>query len=566
MSGKLGSSSSIGADEAASQESIGQRRRFAFLRAQSLWVAAIFLLLTTIAAWPILADLDGVLVGQDSDVFINPWADWWSAKALADPDLGLWHSDYLFYPNGADLHYHSFSHFNTAVSLLLQPLLGQLPAYNLAILLNYVLAGLAMFQFVRYLTDSSPAALLAALVFAFNSHNLYQSAHPVLLGVWPLPWAGLFLLRAVREKSYTWALTAALFVFLSAAVSMLMVLLMAWWLAFLLVYLLWRRELSLQSTRTILTFVLASVISCLPLVFPLLQEVVTNRDASFIIDRSQSILSLDVAGVLIPHWGVWYKRGIYFGIVPIFLLLVAVRRARTKGQQVLPWITLLFFTYLFAIGPDPTLAGSPLGISLPWTHLIVPLLRNPYRLNIILSLALSVLVALGWLEVSRTLPQGRAARYGATAFLGLLLLLEYLAPGMPYTPVRISSFYTDNLDTVPDDVALAIVPTGRDEGKHYLFDQTFHGHKITSGVISRPSADAFAFVEDNALLRAGASDLEPAPIPTDLGPSLRELARHNVGYLIIDKRFDLDVEAWRAALESPVVYEDDLLLVYGIEQ
>ncbi|HSM58817.1 MAG TPA: hypothetical protein VK879_21870, partial [Candidatus Sulfomarinibacteraceae bacterium] len=151
-------------------------------------------------------------------------------------------------------------------------------------------------------------------------------------------------------------------------------------------------------------------------------------------------------------------------------------------------------------------------------------------------------------------------------FLGLLVLLEYLAPGMPYTPVHVSPFYTDYLDTVPDDVALAIVPTGRDEGKHYLFDQTFHGHKITSGVVSRPSRETFAFIEDNDLLRAGASDREPAPIPADLSPSLQELARYNIGYLIIDKRFDLDAETWRTALGGQPVYEDDLLLVYQIDQ
>jgi len=79
-----------------------------------------FCVLLIIYSWPLLTNLNHVLIGADNDVFINPWADWWTAKALRDPQYQLWYTDYLFYPQGANLIYHSFSHLNTAVSLLLQ--------------------------------------------------------------------------------------------------------------------------------------------------------------------------------------------------------------------------------------------------------------------------------------------------------------------------------------------------------------------------------------------------------------------------------------------------------------
>ncbi|HEX6384418.1 MAG TPA: hypothetical protein VF177_07090, partial [Anaerolineae bacterium] len=176
----------------------------------------LFLLLTIIVGWQVLVDLNTVLIGDDPDVYINPWADWWTLEALKDPKIGLWQTGHLFYPYGANLAYHSFSHLNTLISLALRALVGVTAGFNLAILLNYALNGLSMFQLARYVTHSITAALLAGFVFAFNSHDQYQSAHPVLISIWCFPWLTLYLMRAVRENQIRWAVVAAVFVFLGA--------------------------------------------------------------------------------------------------------------------------------------------------------------------------------------------------------------------------------------------------------------------------------------------------------------------------------------------------------------
>ena len=87
---------------------------------------------------------------------------------------------------------------------------------------------------------------------------------------------------------------------------------------------------------------------------------------------------------------------------------------------------------------------------------------------------------------------------------------------------------------------------------------------MTGGVISRASEATFAFIYNNPLLRAGAVDLPPEPIPEDVRPHLQALAENNIAYLILDKTM-MDVEPWRAAFPFPPVYEDDLLLVYETE-
>ena len=124
-----------------------------FRRRESLWVLLLFTLLTIIAAWNIVTDLDGVIIGDDNDVYLNLWADWWTYKAISDPEISFWNTSIIFYPVGANLIYHSFSHLNTATSLGLRPFWGTLPAYNIPILLNYVLAGLSMYHVIRSLHD-----------------------------------------------------------------------------------------------------------------------------------------------------------------------------------------------------------------------------------------------------------------------------------------------------------------------------------------------------------------------------------------------------------------------------
>lgn len=529
------------------------------LRRPNFVAVILFFLITLAAARPFLGQLDSVIIGLDNDVFINPWADWWTEKVLREPTLTLWHTDYLFYPQGADLTYHSFSHLNTVVTLLLKPFLGPLVAYNVVILINYLLAGLAMFQFARYLTGSAVAGILAGIVFAFNSHSLYQSSHPVLVSIWCIPWASLFLLRAVREYSFRLAALAALFVFLGAATSTLLLVLMGVWLLILATYQLLTGRWTRGSWPVLSVFAILSALLCLPLLLPLIREAMRGND-SFVMNPADSIV-MDITAPIVPHWIFWYKRGLYIGIIPAFLILQAARGKR----QARPWFALLLGAYLFAIGPQPRFFDIRLDLTLPWSLLIAPVLRNTYRLNILFALALAVLVAFGWIAFHQRLHFRLHNRALIILSITLFLLVDFLFAPIPFTPLRVSAFYTEYLETIPDNVVLATVPFGRQEDKLYLYYQTLHGHKITGGVISRAEPDTFSFIMSNPLLRAGAVDLEPTPIPDQPLPYLNELAEANIGYLVIDKTQIDNVEAWRQAIPLSPAYEDDLVLAYETE-
>lgn len=528
-----------------------------------LLVLLLFVVLTIQAAWPIMIRLDRVIIGQDSDAPMNLWADWWTAQVWRDPDLTLWQTDDLFYPQGANLAYHSFSHLNTLVSLTLRPLLGTLPAYNLAILLNYVLAGLAMFQLTRYLTNSVAAAILAGIVFAFNPHNQYQSAHPVLLSIWCFPWATLYLMRAVREEKVKYAVAAALFVFLGAATSILLLILLALWFLFLVGYFFFASDWPRPTWRILFTFGFLSALSVLPLLYPLLRDFLLNQNNSFIIDVNATLYITDIASPFIPHWKLWLVRGMYIGLFPFLFLFIA----RYRWRETRLWYLLFIGTYLLSIGPYPTLLGKELDITLPWSLPLVPLLRNPYRINILESLGLAMLVAYGFLVMAEAnLKRPQLKLVGAVA-AALLIFGEYTWPTFPLTQVELSPFYTNYLADVPDDQPLAMVPTSRNLGKMYMYYQTWHGHPMTSGTVSRPSAETFAFVHGNALLRAADTDLPPVPLPVDVQTALDELAQAGIAYLVVNRNF-LSLEeqqTWLTAIPIPPVYEDHLVTVYQLQ-
>lgn len=525
-----------------------------------LLAAFLFLLFTVIVSWQVLVDVNTVLIGDDPDVYINPWADWWTLEALNDPDTGLWQTEYLFYPLGANLTYHSFSHLNTLVSLALRPLVGVTAGYNLAILLNYVLNGLAMFQLARYLTRSVIAAVLAGFVFAFNSHDQYQSAHPVLISIWCFPWLTLYFMRAVRENRIKWAVVAAVFVFLGAFSSTVLLIMMGLWLAMLVTYLFFSADWPRPSWRILLTFGLASLLLVLPLLYPLLAEAFANHNSTFLTDPAGSI-RMDMISIVMPHWYLWLIRGLYFGVVPCCLLVIA---CAWRWQKASLWFLLLVTAYLFAIGPEPRFYGHPIDVVLPWTLLVAPVLRNMYRMNILLSLGLAMLVAFGWTVLAAQIKDIKLRQLVAILVL-FAIYMDYMAAPFPHTDLKVSSFYTSFLDRVPNDVVLAILPTGRQEDKRYLYYQTLHEHPITGGVISRSSPETFAFIYGNPLLRAGVVNLRSAEIPKDTQTHLQALAAAGVGYLVFDKAFleAEKLEEWREALALTPIFEDELVLVYS---
>ncbi|WP_420631475.1 hypothetical protein [Candidatus Leptofilum sp.] len=547
-----------------------------FRRHESLWVLLLFMLLTTIAAWNIVTDLNGVIVGDDNDAYISVWANWWTARALADPGTSLWQTDMIFAPLGADLTFHSFSHLNTLVTLGLRPFLGELPAHNLTVLLNYVLAGLSMYQLAKYQTKSTTAGILAGIVFAFNSQNLYQSTHPNFVSVWCFPWITLFFIRAVQEDSVKFAIWAALFVFLGAATSTVLIILMVFWLGILTVYFWVAKAYPRPSLRILFSFVGLSGLLILPLVWPQIQSAFsTTNGNTYLLDPNQSI-GTDIISIFLPTWWLersadsgflpsyvvetWVKRGMYLGIAPFYLAMIALNKQRQQSRL---WFVFLLVIFLFAIGPVPAFVGFSLKITLPWTLPVAAVLRQMYRMMILFTMGWAIIVAYGWVGFRQLLNKSRTVTMLAFFLIGLAIFVDYTTISFPHRSSHTSAFYTDHLKDVPDDIALAILPIGRQENKRYMFYQTYHQHPMINGMVARGSDAKQQFIEENPLLRAGTAGLDPVELPNNPEAAIQQLTANQIGFLIIDKTLIEDEDLWRDYLQLPLIYEDSFLLAYN---
>ena len=62
--------------------------------------------------WPLARYAGRAIPGDSFDGWQNYWNLWWVKKALLELLLSPFQTDYLFYPTGVDLYFHTLNIFN----------------------------------------------------------------------------------------------------------------------------------------------------------------------------------------------------------------------------------------------------------------------------------------------------------------------------------------------------------------------------------------------------------------------------------------------------------------------
>ncbi len=307
---------------------------------------------------------------------------------------------------------------------------------NLFCLLHLWFGGVGMYFLARRWTGSNFAAVFAGIVFACNGlalHCLMWPNNIAALG-W-MPWVLLLLSRAWERGG--WALLPAILAgtaqFMAGAPE-----------AFLLTWVaagvIWLGMVDSNRSswwRSLLRFavVVAGVVALSAVqLLPLLE----------LIQQSQRTAAYDTGGWAMPAWG-WanllvpefrtvtssagvtfqigqaWTSSYYFGVVTLWLALVAVVRARPA--RVWAWAVLVGCALLLALGDE--------GFIWPFLkHYIGALgfIRYPVKMVFLLAVPLTVLAALGLAELMRAVrpvlgPDAGAVARPAAASLRLPLVL-----------------------------------------------------------------------------------------------------------------------------------------------
>ena len=551
-------------------------------------VLALYIVIGFVFSLPLPFTMNQRIAGDDIDVWINPWVNWWTQKALSE-GLPFYHTRYLFYPQGTSLAYHSFFHVNTALWLALRCQLGDLPAYNVIVLASYPLSAFALYLLARRLTGSRSAALLGGFVFGFSPYHVAESAHP---GLGTIQWIPLFLLsleNAVTRKK-TWSGLCAAFWLWLAGLSGWHLMTMALSLGlFRALYLLFaqRRWREWAVLRTLMISALTFAILILPFLWPLLREVLTSDAPGYALAHQDRFAGTDLLSFFIPsvhhpllgaavsglyeqfYPGQW-KAPAFIGFSVLALGMIGIFSSGRKGR--FWWICSLVLLGL-TLGPYPQVLGRRLfpGYALPWGVAVIRTIRFAHRINTLLVLCWSLLVAWGCFAI---LQKAHFARFRRRKHLLLAAILtiagvEYCPIPFPSTHLDVPQFHTE-LAQEPGDFAILEIPMGRQPSKPYMYYQTVHSKRLVEGHVSRTPADAYAFIDSNPLLSrlgryshpdyAGDFSLDfPA-----VSRQLAALAAAGVRYVIVhhDSTPPELLAAWRSFAFYRPVYDDGDTVVY----
>jgi hypothetical protein len=518
--------------------------------------------MTLVVSLPLPLQMNEVWAGADIDVYFNPWVDWWTHHVLTTPGESLYFTDYLFYPDGVSLVFHSFSHVNTAISLALQPFVGQPTAYNVTILLAHLLSAFGMYLLIDYLTESSAAGIISGIVFTFNPYHIFESIHPVLVSTQWIPLSLLFLMRWLRERRWWQVVLAALFFLLNALTSWHLMSFFSLWLIVLTIhYLGWSQQASFwKRLRGIAAYALLSGLFILPFLWPLIREQLTAAQTYMPVDLSIG-RPLDLYHVVLPPWIKWVKKSGYPGLVTLVLVGFGVWKGEGQARM---WATSAVLALLIAIGPNPVFKEHPIeAITLPWSSVFVPIFRHTFRFQLLVMFGLAGAAGYGWLVIRDRL----AGTRWSAIFISLLLILDYSHWPFPTLDPDISPFY-EKLAEQPSDFAIAPLPSTRQTAKYHMHYQTIHGKKIVGGHVSRTPERAMRFMEHHDLIRSISSKGVVLPEITDISHQFDQLHARDIRYLVLHKKHRVGpdlVAQWKEALPLIPTYEDDSLIAYNTD-
>lgn len=545
--------------------------------------------LAVLVTWPLVAHITTLLPGTSDDVLVHYWNGWWVQQALGDGQNPLY-SPYLFFPIGISLVTHNIAWFQVLPWLFLEPLLGGIAAFNLAILLNLTLCGCAVFWLSYRLTSHFGAAFLAGLVYLAWPFRLSQLDHPNLLATQWIPVFFLLLIYTLQRGRWRDAVLCGL-LFALIGYTRWQLLIPATLMA--LAYVAWRTPKLLTSERHVAARLLAAgataVILLLPPAWLLFSQLESDTMSSNLFrEGEESVMQTDVLAYLTPPasnpfvgnqtqslYDSYYADRSSSRRFPAYIgftvLALAVLGLKFRSRRALPWLTMGILLILLALGPllringrffeyFPTLYQvlSPLGV--------VRLMRVPDRFNVTLALPISILAAYGAtgvLERSRKSKRWLAAAVFAS--LTFLILVEYLMiPVSLQNPNAGPSVLADQLATLPGDSAVLNLPMDPLRSKIYMFEQTFHQRPIVQGKIARIPDDQYRYIDANPLLRSLRQINEFPPELTDVSRQLTRLNQDGVGYIILNKKLvgPDRVAHWRRYLLVKPLFEDESIAAY----
>jgi hypothetical protein len=545
----------------------------------------------------VLLHLNTAIIGPgDFDNFYYAWSVWEFKRALLAGQLPGYTHDVFGQASSIPIFVEGF--IDHVLALPLQWFLTPLGAYNVTVLLGFVLAALAMYLLASAFARSWTGCVVAGLVFSFSTYHLARAlGHLGLATIEVLPFCAWRLVVFWRQPTrrtaalagvgvglVPWAAVNYAAYFLVPFIPLLAgaVLLSDWH---------WYR-----SRRNILLIGLALGVAVL-VALPSLVDYPGLKPPDLAAIGAQAshwelrIYSVNLATLVLPdpynpllgsHFAHFYptipgvpERSAFLG-APGLLLAALALILRGYSRATLAWLTVGVVAIALALG-----AGARIGdrflVPLPFYDLVYrwPLLENfgaPNRLIVLTMTAVAVLAAIGVTALLSLVPRNRLWQVG-TSLAVLCFVAAGLVPnllfgyGLTALPVRVPQLYSA-LAAAPNDGLVLEVP--QNIGSEQYFETVSH-KRLAAGIVPRlpdPAALQMENVPFYSLFEKGlelpASDDATGAANADIYPlkgfeeGLRE---HGISYVVLHHLSCIEPAAIWPCYELPHYAESRRFLI-----
>jgi len=477
----------------------------------NLWIAplAFYFLAFCLLTYPLILSFPSHFFADAGDGLQNVWNLWWVRKAIVELHTSPWHTTFLHHPSGVSLLGHTLNPFNGFLGLLLQPFLSLIATHNVIVVFSFVVAGLTAFRLALHITDSYWGSIVAGYVFTFSQyHFTHAEGHLQLVA---LEWIPLFILcwlRLVIDPGIGRAVAASLALLLVALCDYYYLFYCVLAGAMIGAWHVWGIRAALpeyarRAWRPIGVFTGATLATSGVLLAALLR---LNAADPLGGEHGALTFSLDALALFIPggHWrfatltksyferlpGNIHESSVYIGLPAILLSIYVWHqrvRLRPRHPSLYLWFGLMLFFAVMALGPALQVAGSVVyGGPMPYSALeaAFPSLRLsgvPVRMVVMVTLAASIIAAIGVQALLDKPVSAPAARWVMAGLAGVVMFVDALPQPIPRTRPVIPEYVTV-LSHLPHSGAV-LDPMG--DQYLALYYQTIHQLPLADGYVSR---------------------------------------------------------------------------------
>jgi len=547
------------------------------------WLAATlaYLAITLVVTYPVVGQLTTHIAGEESgDSLEFVWSMWWWKHAVFELHQNPIDISVINHPEGIRFPLLPAMSQPFLLGLPLTALASPVLAYNAIFLLAFVASGLAGYLLCTELTGNPGAGFVGGLIWAFfpNMMGHALAGHLFFTLLFMLPLAARSFLRLLKEPTTRHAVAAGLMLALSATLHPTY---LAYFVAiFVLVFVghgMWVEHGAFWRQGRLRALAIAAGVMGLGvgmLLAPALAQSLKGN-LNFLAERGATGFAFDVLAYFLPAPNnplilktplaalaqkvvlSEYESIATIGWLPLAL---AIAGAWKRWPQSRAWVILAAVGGILALGPLLKIGGGLVRAPVEddWYPIVMPYAwigrlpffqwgRTPGRLDILVMLAVAVLAALGYDQLSHWSKLGSKSRALLLAGVSLFISVEYLIKvPFPTIPAETPEPLLAIRAGAPDLAVIDLPVPDNYANLRSLYWQTLHEHPLVGGRVYRdiPNGQTMHTFLSRLLLSTEPADIVALPTGEQRRAALNAL---RVGWVLYDAQADADATA-RATL------------------